>query len=73
MKFKTFMGGEGYMRKDDHQFFQDMYIANFGPTPGGREIRRGKDRLGLEDAGRREGQGHRASDDLQDGSSVLIA
>ena len=35
MTFKTFMGGEGYMRKDDHQFFQDMYIANFGPLPKG--------------------------------------
>jgi branched-chain amino acid transport system substrate-binding protein len=33
MTFKTFGGGEGYMRKDDHQFFQDMYIASFGPLP----------------------------------------
>jgi branched-chain amino acid transport system substrate-binding protein len=23
-------GGKGYMRKDDHQFFQPMYIASFG-------------------------------------------
>jgi len=38
MKFKTFMGGEGYMRKDDHQFFQDMYIANFGPMPAGAKF-----------------------------------
>jgi branched-chain amino acid transport system substrate-binding protein len=33
LTMKTFSGGDGYMRKDDHQFFQDMYIANFGPLP----------------------------------------
>jgi branched-chain amino acid transport system substrate-binding protein len=38
MKFKTFMGSEGYMRKDDHQFFQDMYISNFGPLPNGAKF-----------------------------------
>jgi branched-chain amino acid transport system substrate-binding protein len=30
MKFQVFNGGEGFMRKDDHQFFQPMYIASFG-------------------------------------------
>jgi branched-chain amino acid transport system substrate-binding protein len=30
MKFEVFNGGEGWMRKDDHQFFQPMYIASFG-------------------------------------------
>ena len=30
MKFDVFNGGEGFMRKDDHQFFQPMYIASFG-------------------------------------------
>ncbi|MCX7308327.1 MAG: branched-chain amino acid ABC transporter substrate-binding protein [Afipia sp.] len=30
MKFDVFDGGSGYMRKDDHQFFQPMYIASFG-------------------------------------------
>src|SRR5258708_5769258 len=29
MKFQVFSGGEGFMRKDDHQFFQPMYIASF--------------------------------------------
>jgi branched-chain amino acid transport system substrate-binding protein len=38
MTFKTFAGGDGYMRKDDHQFFQDMYIANFGPLPAGAKF-----------------------------------
>jgi len=31
MKFTVLDGGEGFMRSDDHQFFQPMYIANFGP------------------------------------------
>jgi branched-chain amino acid transport system substrate-binding protein len=30
MEFEVFHGGNGYMRKDDHQFFQPMYIASFG-------------------------------------------
>jgi branched-chain amino acid transport system substrate-binding protein len=38
MTFRTFMGGEGYMRKDDHQFFQDLYVANFGPLPAGAKF-----------------------------------
>jgi branched-chain amino acid transport system substrate-binding protein len=31
MKTEVFNGGDGYMRADDHQFFQPMYISNFGP------------------------------------------
>jgi branched-chain amino acid transport system substrate-binding protein len=31
MKFTVYDGGEGFMRSDDHQFFQPMYIANLGP------------------------------------------
>ena len=30
MKFTVLDGGEGFMRSDDHQFFQPMYIAGFG-------------------------------------------
>jgi branched-chain amino acid transport system substrate-binding protein len=30
MKFEVFDGGEGVMRKDDHQFFQPIYISSFG-------------------------------------------
>jgi branched-chain amino acid transport system substrate-binding protein len=30
MKFEVFNGGDGFMRKDDHQFFQPMYIVSFG-------------------------------------------
>jgi branched-chain amino acid transport system substrate-binding protein len=30
MEFEVFNGGKGFMRKDDHQFFQPMYIASLG-------------------------------------------
>jgi len=30
MKFEVFNGGEGFMRKEDHQFFQPLYISSFG-------------------------------------------
>ena len=30
MKFEVFSGGEGFMRKDDHQFFQPIYISSLG-------------------------------------------
>ena len=29
-KFEVFNGGDGVMRKDDHQFFQPIYISSFG-------------------------------------------
>ena len=35
MKFATLDGGEAFMRKDDHQFFQDIYMASFGPLGPG--------------------------------------
>jgi len=31
MKATLYNGGEGFMRADDHQFFQPLYIANLGP------------------------------------------
>jgi len=36
MKTEVFNGGQGYMRPDDHQFFQPMYIASFGPIKPGQ-------------------------------------
>jgi branched-chain amino acid transport system substrate-binding protein len=30
MKWNVFSGGEGFMRKDDHQFFQPIYLSSFG-------------------------------------------
>ncbi|MCW5749891.1 MAG: branched-chain amino acid ABC transporter substrate-binding protein [Alphaproteobacteria bacterium] len=38
MEHATFTGGKGFMRADDHQFFQDMYIASFGPLEGGAKF-----------------------------------
>jgi branched-chain amino acid transport system substrate-binding protein len=35
MEFEVFRGGRGYMRKEDHQFFQPMYIASFGELTNG--------------------------------------
>ena len=49
MKIEVFDGGEAFMRKDDHQFFQHMYISSFGRPRSRREIRRRRHRLGLED------------------------
>ncbi len=37
MKFEVFTGGEGFMRKDDHQFFQHMYIGSFGDLDKAKE------------------------------------
>jgi len=30
MKINVFVGGDGFMRPGDHQFFQPMYIRSFG-------------------------------------------
>ena len=35
MEFEVYNGGKGYMRKDDHQFFQPMYIMSFGELTNG--------------------------------------
>jgi branched-chain amino acid transport system substrate-binding protein len=31
MKVTVYNGGDGFMRAEDHQFFQPMYISNLGP------------------------------------------
>jgi len=38
MEFEVFRGGKGYMRKDDHQFFQPMYITSFGELTNGESF-----------------------------------
>jgi len=35
MEFEVHRGGKGYMRKDDHQFFQPLYITSFGELTNG--------------------------------------
>ncbi len=34
MKWEVYGGGEGWMRKEDHQFFQPLYIVSFGDRSG---------------------------------------
>jgi branched-chain amino acid transport system substrate-binding protein len=34
METEALTGGKSYMRKDDHQFFQPMFISSFGPLEG---------------------------------------
>ena len=70
MKIEVFDGGDGFMRKDDHQFFQPIYISQLRRPRSRREVRRGKHRLGLEAGRRRQGGGHGPSDHLQDGSTL---
>ena len=71
MEFEVFNGGKGVMRKDDHQFFQPIYIASLGRAHRQGAVRRGKDRLGLE-AGRQDRHAaNHASDHLQDGPAEL--
>ena len=38
MKVDVFSGGDGFMRKDDHQFFQPIYIASFGELDPGAKF-----------------------------------
>jgi branched-chain amino acid transport system substrate-binding protein len=38
MKVQVFDGGEGFMRKEDHQFFQPMYISSFGVLDPGAKF-----------------------------------
>jgi branched-chain amino acid transport system substrate-binding protein len=34
MKWQVYGGGDGFMRKDDHQFFQPLYVSSFGDRAG---------------------------------------
>jgi branched-chain amino acid transport system substrate-binding protein len=36
MQVNVYDGGDGFMRSDDHQFFQPMYLANLGPLGKGQ-------------------------------------
>ena len=38
MKIEVFAGGEGFMRKEDHQFFQPLYILSFGALDPGAKF-----------------------------------
>ena len=38
MKIDAFDGGQAWMRKDDHQIYQDIYISSFGPLDAGAKF-----------------------------------
>jgi branched-chain amino acid transport system substrate-binding protein len=38
MKVEAFDGGDAWIRKDDHQFFQDVTIGSFGPLDPGAKF-----------------------------------
>ena len=38
MKAQVFDGGDGFMRADDHQFFQPIYISSFGVLDPGAKF-----------------------------------
>ena len=38
IKTEAFDGGDAWMRKDDHQFFTNLYIASFGPLEPGAKF-----------------------------------
>ena len=71
MKFEVFNGGEGFMRKDDHQFFQPMYISSFGERGASEPFDEEKTGWGwkIDRQGRR--QGHDDADHLQDEPAQL--
>jgi branched-chain amino acid transport system substrate-binding protein len=54
MTVTTYTGGSAYMRADDHQFFQDMYIASFGPLPAGAKFDEEKTGWGWKTVGKIE-------------------
>jgi branched-chain amino acid transport system substrate-binding protein len=60
MKVTVYDGGDGFMRGDDHQFFQPMYIANLGPI--------GKDQP-FEEEG--TGWGWKVSGKIDTGDTIL--
>ncbi len=38
IKVEAFDGGDAWMRKDDHQFFSNLYIGSFGPLDPGAKF-----------------------------------
>ena len=71
MKFEVFDGGKGTMRKDDHQFFQPMYIASFGDRTEKEPFDEEKTGWGWQLAAKIDTAADHASDHLQDGAPEL--
>ena len=69
MKFEVFNGGKGNMRKDDHQFFQPMYISSFGERTEKEPFDEEKTGWGWKLVGQDRHRPDRAADHLQDGTA----
>ena len=70
MKIEAFDGGEGFMRKDDHQFFQPMYIGSFGPLDPGAKFDEEGTGWGWKLVGAVKAEDTVAADHLQDGAAL---
>ena len=66
-----FDGGKGIMRKDDHQFFQPMYIASLGDRTEKEPFDEEKTGWGWKLVAKIDTPADRASDHLQDGTAEL--
>ena len=66
MKFEVLNGGEAFMRKDDHQFFQPMYISSFGKLSDKEPFDEENTGWGWQLVAKVDRRRTRSSDDLQD-------
>ena len=72
MEFEVFDGGKGFMRKDDHQFFQPMYISSFGERTEKEPFDEEKTGWGWKLVAKIDTGADRPADHLQDGTAELI-
>ena len=72
MEFDVYNGGKGTMRKDDHQFFQPMYIASIGERTDKEPFDEEKTGWGWKIVAKIDTAADSPADDLQDGSAELI-
>ena len=71
MEFEVFNGGKGNMRKDDHQFFQPMYISSLGDRTEKEPFDEEKTGWGWKLVAKIDTAADRAADHLQDGTAEL--
>ena len=71
MEFEVFDGGKGNMRKDDHQFFQPIYISSLGERTEKEPFDEEKTGWGWKLVAKIDTAADRASDHLQDGAAEL--
>jgi len=72
MEFEVFDGGKGNMRKDDHQFFQPIYISSLGERTEKEPFDEEKTGWGWKLVAKIDTPATVLSDHLQDGTSELV-